>query len=63
MTPQQLPAGEEARPSATAVTYSARGNIQGAQFFAVAGRAYELAKSKGLGRELPTEWLLQDIRD
>ena len=60
---QQLLAGEPARPSPTAVTYSARGNIQGAQFFAVAGRAYELAKAKGLGRELPTEWLLQDIRD
>ena len=45
------------------VTYSERGNIQGAQFFAVAGRVYELAKEKGLGREIPTEWLLQDIRD
>ena len=60
---EQLLAGEQARPSATAVTYSARGNIQGAQFFAVAGRAYEMAKAKGLGRDLPTEWLLQDIRD
>ena len=60
---QQILAGEKARPSANAVTYSARGNIQGAQFFAVAGRAYELAKAKGLGRDLPTEWLLQDIRD
>jgi len=45
------------------ITYSERGNIQGAQFFAVAGRAYELAKEKGLGREIPTDWLLQDIRD
>ena len=45
------------------ITYSERGNIQGAQFFAVAGRVYELAKEKGLGREIPTEWLLQDIRD
>ena len=61
---QQLLSGEEpGRTSAASVTYSARGNIQGAQFFAVAGRAYELAKAKGLGRELPTEWLLQDIRD
>ncbi len=31
--------------------------------FAVAGKAYELAKNKGLGKEIPTEWLLQDIRD
>ena len=45
------------------ITYSERGNIQGAQFFAVAGKVYELAKEKGLGREMPTEWFLQDIRD
>jgi len=51
------------RTSRMQITYSERGNIQGAQFFAVAGRVYELAKEKGLGREIPTEWLLQDIRD
>ena len=51
------------RTSDKQITYSERGNIQGAQFFAVAGRVYELAKEKGLGRELPTEWFLQDIRD
>lgn len=45
------------------ISYSERGNIQGAQFFAVAGRVYELAKEKGLGREIPTEWFSQDIRD
>jgi hypothetical protein len=45
------------------ITYSERGNLQGAQFFAVAGRVYELAKAAGLGREIPTEWFLQDIRD
>jgi ornithine cyclodeaminase/alanine dehydrogenase-like protein (mu-crystallin family) len=45
------------------ITYSERGNIQGAQFFAVAGKVYELAKARGLGREMPTEWFLQDIRD
>jgi ornithine cyclodeaminase/alanine dehydrogenase-like protein (mu-crystallin family) len=51
------------RTSDQQVSYSERGNIQGAQFFAVAGKVYELAKAKGLGREIPTEWLLQDIRD
>jgi len=51
------------RTSPKQITYSERGNIQGAQFFAVAGRVYELAKEKGLGREIPTDWLLQDIRD
>jgi len=45
------------------VSYSERGNLQGAQFYAVAGRVYEAAKAAGLGRELPTEWFLQDIRD
>ena len=34
------------------ITYSERGNIQGAQFFAVAGRVYELAKEKGLGQRI-----------
>jgi hypothetical protein len=29
----------------------------------VAGRVYELARERGIGRELPTEWFLQDIRD
>jgi alanine dehydrogenase len=51
------------RTSEEQITYSERGNIQGAQFFAVAGVAYEAAKAQGLGHELPTEWFLQDIRD
>jgi ornithine cyclodeaminase/alanine dehydrogenase-like protein (mu-crystallin family) len=54
---------KKGRTSAQQITYSERGNIQGAQFFAVAGKAYELAKNKGLGKEIPTEWLIQDIRD
>jgi ornithine cyclodeaminase/alanine dehydrogenase-like protein (mu-crystallin family) len=51
------------RTSPKQVTYSERGNLQGLQFFSVAGRVYELAKEKGLGHEIPTDWLLQDIRD
>jgi alanine dehydrogenase len=54
---------KKGRTSAKEITYSGRRNIQGAQFFSVAGRVYELAKEKGLGKEIPTEWLLQDIRD
>ncbi len=54
---------KKGRISPQQITYSERGNIQGAQFFAVAGKAYELAREKGLGREIPTDWLLQDIRD
>jgi len=45
------------------ITYSERGNLQGAQFFAVAGKIYEAAKRAGIGRDIPTEWFLQDIRD
>ncbi len=54
---------DEVRTSDTQITYSERGNIQGAQFFAVAGHVYEQCLAKGLGRELPTAWFLQDIRD
>ena len=51
------------RTSREQVTYSERGNIQGAQFHAVAAVVYEAAKARGLGREIPTDWFLQDIRD
>jgi ornithine cyclodeaminase/alanine dehydrogenase-like protein (mu-crystallin family) len=51
------------RSSRGQITYSERGNVQGAQFFAIAAAAYEAARREGLGRELPTEWFLQDIRD
>lgn len=51
------------RTSDRQITYSERGNIQGAQFYAVAAVAYEEAMRRGIGRQLPTEWFLQDIRD
>jgi alanine dehydrogenase len=51
------------RTSDQEITFSERGNLQGAQFWAVAGKAYEAARQRGLGHELPTEWFLQDIRD
>jgi len=61
---EDLLAGQaKGRTSADQITFSERGNIQGAQFFAVAGAAYEAARAAGVGRELPTEWFLQDIRD
>lgn len=37
--------------------------IQGIQFASVGGATYRLIKEKGLGREFPTDWLLQDIRN
>lgn len=36
---------------------------QGLQFASVGGMVYRLAKEQGIGREIPTEWFLQDIRD
>ena len=35
----------------------------GVQFSAVGALVYAKAKEQGLGRELPTEWFLQDIRN
>ena len=35
----------------------------GAQFEAVAAAVYRKAREQRLGREIPTEWFLQDIRD
>ncbi|MFQ5683528.1 MAG: ornithine cyclodeaminase family protein [Candidatus Binatia bacterium] len=58
-----LNGGKKGRISPRQITFSERGNIQGAQFFGVAGKVYELAKAKGLGREIPTDWLLQNVRD
>ena len=51
------------RSSGSDITaYSAAG-YQGLQFAAAGWLAYHRAKQQGLGRELPTEWFLQDIRD
>ncbi|MGE0650909.1 MAG: ornithine cyclodeaminase family protein [Alphaproteobacteria bacterium] len=51
------------RTSDKQISYSERGNLQGNQFWAIAGRIYERAREQGVGREIPTEWFLQDIRD
>jgi alanine dehydrogenase len=45
------------------VTLFINSGTQGLQFAAVAGRTYHLAKEKGLGKPMPLEWFLQDIRD
>ena len=52
-----------ARRSKEEITYSERGNVQGVQFYAVAAAVYAEAVKRGLGRELPTAWFLQDIRN
>jgi hypothetical protein len=45
------------------ISCSERGNLQGNQFWPLAAHIYEQAREKGIGREIPTEWFLQDIRD
>jgi alanine dehydrogenase len=51
------------RTDAKQITFFINAGTQGLQFAACAGTVYRLAKEKGAGRELPTEWFLQDIRD
>jgi alanine dehydrogenase len=51
------------RNSPDQITWSERGNLQGAQFYAVAGHVYELVKAMGLGYEIPTSLFLQNIRN
>ena len=54
---------KKGRKSSQDITYSERGNLQGAQFHVVAGKVYEMAREKGIGTQIPTQWFLQDIRD
>lgn len=49
--------------TASDITYSERGNLQGNQFHPLAGYLYEQAMAQGRGRDIPTEWWLQDIRN
>ena len=53
----------EGRTSDEQITFSTSGGVQGAQFYPVAARVYELAKERGIGRDVPTDWFLQDERD
>lgn len=51
------------RTSDDQVTLFVGTGTQGLQFASVGGYVYREAKSRGIGRELPSEWFLQDIRD
>jgi ornithine cyclodeaminase/alanine dehydrogenase-like protein (mu-crystallin family) len=42
------------------ITVFANNTGMGLQFAAVGARALALAEAKGLGREVPTEWFLED---
>ena len=45
------------------LTFFVNSGTQGLQFAATAGYVVREAKRRGLGREIPTGWFLQDIRD
>jgi len=51
------------RTSDTQVTHYRTIGNWGLQFSSAGGLVYEKARAAGLGRELPTEWFLQDIRN
>lgn len=58
-----LASGKARRGSRDEITLYLNTGNQGLQFAAVGGAVYRKAREQGLGRELPTEWFLQDIRD
>ena len=51
------------RVSADQITFYQNTGFQGLQFSSVGGLVYRKAREAGLGREIPTAWFLQDIRD
>jgi alanine dehydrogenase len=51
------------RTSQDQITFYRNVGNQGLQFSAVGGWVYTEAVRRGLGREIPTDWFLQDIRD
>jgi alanine dehydrogenase len=53
----------EGRTSPEQVTFWHNIGNHGLQFAAVGGVVYHKVKELGLGRELPTEWFLQDIKN
>lgn len=51
------------RTSDDQITFYHNFGHQGLQFACVGGLVYERARAAGLGRELPDEWFLQDVRN
>jgi len=49
--------------SSSGIRYKGEDTVKGLQFVTIGSLVYGLAKKAGLGREIPTEWFLQDIRD
>lgn len=55
--------GDKEVSSSSVVKVKGEDTVKGLQFVTVGSLVYDLAKKAGLGRELPTELFLQDIRD
>jgi ornithine cyclodeaminase/alanine dehydrogenase-like protein (mu-crystallin family) len=53
----------QGRTSRDQVTFYRNVGNQGLQFSSVGGWVYQQAVTQKKGREIPTEWFLQDIRD
>ena len=51
------------RTSRDQITFYRNVGNQGLQFSAVGGWVYAEAVRRGLGRDIPTDWFLQDVRD
>lgn len=51
------------RTSPTQISFYANSGNQGLQFSSVGGLVYRKAREQRRGRDIPTEWLLQDVRD
>lgn len=51
------------RTSDTQTTWFLNLGVMGVQFAAVCTAVYHEAKRRGIGREIPTEWFTQAIRD
>ena len=53
----------EGRTSRDQITFYRNVGNQGLQFSSVGGLVYEKIIERNMGRDIPTDWLLQDIRD
>jgi alanine dehydrogenase len=53
----------DGRTDANQITFYYNSPGSGIQFAAAAAKAYQLARLNNVGRELPSEWFLQNIRD
>jgi alanine dehydrogenase len=58
-----LPAACRAGKTTSRSPFTINSGNQGLQLSSTGGLGYHKGKAAGRGREIPTEWFLQDIRD